>query len=50
MGRSAAFLRMLREAGIITALKCAWTLAHREEKRSGARMTPVRIGKRKREK
>jgi hypothetical protein len=34
---------MLLEAGIITALKCAWTLAHREEKRSGARMTPVRI-------
>ena len=42
-GRSAAFLRVLLEAGIITALKCAWTLAQREEKRSGARMTPVRI-------
>ena len=39
-GRSAAFLRVLLEAGIITALKCAWTLAQREEKRSGARMTP----------
>src|SRR5882762_5693308 len=24
---------MLLEAGSITALKCAWTLAHREEKR-----------------
>ena len=42
-GRSAAFLRVLLEAGIITALKCAWTLAQREEKRSGARMTPGRI-------